>query len=276
MNCFQLIKCILDYTYSNIPGTEEEKDLAIADELTRLTTEYRQVAKKGALNYRDPLRRFAYVYKYTTSHANMVYSCCNISPELQGVLSNRQVNIAAVGGGPGSDFLGLLKYCQTKSLTPAIRLQVFDRDAAWGETWGDIGAQLGDCFHLTSSFHPMDVCDPASWSQYTRYRQADIITMVYFMSELRTKKAAADPFFIDLFRTAKKDAVILFIDNDDTRVSGWYDELAAAHGVQTTSQASCISQMSSDEQASDLDVYFRKFTYPKIRGDIAYRIGVKT
>ena len=74
MNCFQLIKSVLDEAYNAIPGKKAAKDAAIEEALEGLSKAYKKLLKKGCLDYSDPARRFAYIYRYTTSHANIVYN----------------------------------------------------------------------------------------------------------------------------------------------------------------------------------------------------------
>src|SRR6266849_1262239 len=73
MNCFQLIKTVLDEAYAEIPGTDDEKDAAIQEQMKALSNEYANLCEKSCLDYSDPARRFAYLFTYTTSHANIVY-----------------------------------------------------------------------------------------------------------------------------------------------------------------------------------------------------------
>lgn len=46
MNCFQIIKSVLDEAYNQIAEDESEKDQQIKDALEYLTIEYRKLSKK--------------------------------------------------------------------------------------------------------------------------------------------------------------------------------------------------------------------------------------
>ena len=74
MNCFQIIKSVLDEAYDQIPGDEAEKDKVINNELKYLRGEYSQLSQECNINYSDPITRFAYIYAYVTSHSNLVCS----------------------------------------------------------------------------------------------------------------------------------------------------------------------------------------------------------
>jgi hypothetical protein len=111
MNCFQLVKTVLDEIYPQIPyENEADKDNEIKKRFTYLEEKYRYLLIKDMpVDYHDPITRFAYIYRYVTCHANIVYQVINGSPILAQMFDNERVNVTCIGGGPGSDFLGILK-----------------------------------------------------------------------------------------------------------------------------------------------------------------------
>jgi hypothetical protein len=72
MNCFQIIKSVLDEAYEEIQGNEAEKDQLISDALEYLRVEYSKLIDGVDIDYSHPVTRFAYIYTYVTSHANIV------------------------------------------------------------------------------------------------------------------------------------------------------------------------------------------------------------
>ena len=54
MNCFQIIKSVLDEAYVEIPGDEAEKDEVINDALEYLRGEYSHLSQGGNIDYSDP------------------------------------------------------------------------------------------------------------------------------------------------------------------------------------------------------------------------------
>src|SRR5689334_5905841 len=102
MNVFQLIKTVLNEIYERIPLEETQKDKKIKEALKSLRNTYLNMAATGVSNdYADLVTRFAYIYKYVTSHANVVYQLVTYCPALAKLFDQKQVTITCVGGGPG-------------------------------------------------------------------------------------------------------------------------------------------------------------------------------
>ena len=102
MNCFKLVKSVLDEQYSAVPGKEAEKDAAILEKLKYLSKQYAGLADgKAKIDYADPVTRFAYIYRYVTAHADFVCSFIE-QTGLKKLFDEKTVNISCIGGGPGT------------------------------------------------------------------------------------------------------------------------------------------------------------------------------
>jgi hypothetical protein len=55
MNCFQIIKSVLDEAYVQIPGDEAKKDEVINDALEYLRGEYLQLSQECNIDSSDPM-----------------------------------------------------------------------------------------------------------------------------------------------------------------------------------------------------------------------------
>ena len=275
MNCFQLIKTVLDEAYEAIPGTKPEREASVSASLKSLSKDYASLTKTGCLDYRKPCRRFAYIFRYTTSHANIVYQLIESSKILSKVFDSKKVLISCVGGGPGSDFLGILKYCQSAKKSPEVKCLLLDRDPAWGESWSDVDDKVGSKMRLSTVFNSFDVTDPDQWSTFTKHFQADLFTLIYFMSEVYALRTKADSYFNALMSSMQKGALMLFVDNNDSRFVDWFDGLAKTNGLKVLEQGSGTLTMPMDENKKDLEPYFTKFGHPKLQADVAWRVVQK-
>ncbi|MEW6198010.1 MAG: hypothetical protein AB1601_05020 [Planctomycetota bacterium] len=273
----QLIKLVLDEAYAEIPGPD--KDAAIKTELDRLTQCYGHLKDPAriAIDYSSPVARFAYIYKYTVAHADYIKQLIQGCAELQAPFKSADLSVAAIGGGPGSDLLGILKYMMRAGSHSTLTCYLFDRERAWGDSWSEVAKPLQANFQLYPVFQQLDVTDKTTWGSYRKFLNADLFTFSYFLSEVWTFRPAAEPFFTHCFSGAKIGSVFMFIDNNDAGgdFAGWFDTLAAAHGVNVVCSRSCQMAFSVDEEKTDLEPYYSKFGWPKRESNVSVRIGKK-
>lgn len=279
MNVFQIIKAVLDEAYDEIPGNNAEKDTAILQELNLLTSKYLKLkTEENEIAYSQAVTRFSYIYKYVTSHANLVCTLIEKSNDIKNLFVNdKRVSVACIGGGPGSDFLGILKYIMKHGKLNPVKFHIYDRERAWEDSWFDVENKVDTRFHISTSYMPFDVTIPAQWESNKKYFQSDLFTMIYFMSEVFKLRDEADVYFKTLFSQAKSGSLFLFVDNNDKDFYEWFDEFANANDVEIIARDETRLVIPNDEKKSDLGVYFQKFSghYPKLQARVAYRIGRK-
>lgn len=281
MNVFQLIKTVLDEIYKRISGDEANKDKQISSRMTALGEAYRKLAKEGVPNdYADSVTRFAYIYVYVTSHANVVYQLirnCAVSrscSELAKLFDREQVNVTCIGGGPGSDFLGILKYIILNKKTPRLKLNLFDREPAWNECWQDVDTKLK--MQISSTVTPFDVTKEETWKPFEKFLSDDLFTMIYFMSEINSLREQAEPFFAHLFEKAKSGALMLYVDNNNKMFYEWFDSLVAKHNWKVLMSNEGVLKLDDySEEKRDLEPYYSKFQDPKLTANVAYRVCQK-
>lgn len=275
MRCFELIKSVLDEAFDSIPGSKGDRIEEIRTRLNELSVEYSDLLNGHTIDYRDPVTRFAYVYRYVTSHSMMVYTLITSSPELSNLLEEEKITVSCIGGGPGSDLIGILKYLTEWGYAPFLKCYILDREKAWNESWADVDEKIGVGFRVSTNFMSLDVEDDSSWEGHTKYLKADLFTMVYFMSEVYCRRAGAKAFFQNLFNSAEPGALFLYIDNRDTNFTDWFDDLAESNGVKILKGDDTILAVPSDEDKEDLGEYYELFGYPKLKGRVSFRIAVK-
>jgi hypothetical protein len=284
VNIFPLIQVVLDELYAQISGAASAKDAAINDRLQDLTKTYSDLTIKRAkaINYTDAARRFAYVYKYVTCHSNLVFTRIEDSKELKALFKNDEVQVACIGGGPGSELLGILKYCAEYGVSPKLKFLLFDGEIAWAETWEDIDDKLKEADEKAPAtrtiYEPLDVTKPEQYEHKSKYlKQSDLFVMVYFVSEVFSFMDKAQDYFDHLFSGMKKGALILYIDNKHSSFTTWIDKQLAKHGLAVLAAADGLETMPTDEEKTELGKYYGKFkSDPKLNADIAWRIARKT
>jgi len=281
MNVFQLIKRVLDGEFGRIGGSSDAAKYAQVDRRhTELATAYADLTDPGraAPDYSDAVTRFAYIYKYTTCHADIVYSTIDAYRELSDLFDgDGWLKVACVGGGPGSDFLGVLKYALRKGKTRSLKCFLLDRENAWGDTWSDVEEHSEDLeFRLSTHFQPLDVTDSRTWAAQEKYRSAQVFTFIYFLSEIFRIEEAARPFFKELVDNANVGAYFLFVDNDTQAFRRQIERFSTEYGLQVVTAASYSHGTDTSEEKRDLEPYLSSLKdKPKLGAKIYRALMVK-
>lgn len=276
MHCFELLGTVLDEVWEELVGTEAEKLAAIHQKEKELRESYRNLANGGTkIDYSHPATRYAYLACYVSSHANMVYEAIKGSDSLKELLKAENVKVACIGGGPGSDLLGVLKLVDKLDLNPKLKFFLYDAERNWSESWADIDDKVEK--DLRIYVEQFDVTNRSTWEGKQKYLQADLFTMIYFASELHRSKVSAEPFFKHLADSAKPGALLLYVDNANKKFHGWVDEIFSQAGWEAhTSNDFMRVQIPSEEEKRALgDHYNRISGNPKLGAEIAMRIWKK-
>lgn len=279
LSIFELVKSVLDDEYGAITP-EGDRDALIQAQFGSLSNAYKDLETPSGPppDYSRPEIRFAYIYKYTTCHANIVDEKIAAAPSLRALFKKEWIDVAALGGGPGSDFLGVLKHMLATGAKGGLKCYMLDREEGWGDTWSDVERRTQELpFRVSTHSQALDVTDRDSWTKQTRYLSADLFTFIYFLSEVYRLKAHANPFFDHLFHKAKSGALFLFVDNDRPSFTGWFEGLARRHKLRMEDGRSEIFQLGYDEQKLALEPYWSKFDQhnPRLSAKMAWRVYSK-
>lgn len=291
LNSFRLIKKVLDELYCRLPS--KEKDILIQNRLENLRYEYKGLDVGAVPSYNDFFKNFAYVYCYVAAHANIVYELLNLknSQELADAFDGNILKLSCLGGGPGSDIVGILKYVESKNKLATLNFCVYDREVRWRDSLSSV------CNHLTSfsifpTFRMLDVTDVGTWMKHSELLDSDLFTMSYFMSEVYSRHNDANTFFKYLFEQAKLGSFFFFVDNILIPTHKWFDDLVKEHNhsrkqgrirlINTSDwcQSQQYSfQMESNEYKEDLSPYYGRYSdrfgrasCPKLKADVVFRV----
>ena len=285
LTIFELVKLALDELYQE--GINEHGaskiDAEIIDRITYLQKSYGNLesTSRTPVSYRDPACRFAYVYKYVASHGDYLVQALEMLRSTLGgnIFSNEMLRLTCVGGGPGSDIIGILKYLADQESEPIKKLTCYllDGEQAWADTWTEIDESLKSDVSANVNFQKLDVIDPDSWSAQKRFLKSDLFTLSYFVSEVMSLDGdgVVSNFWKRLFDEANAGAVFVYVDNGASSFNDYFD----AHW-NTRSNFECLYRMNNTwwtpsytEQASELATYKAKFGQsPKLRSKLSIRI----
>jgi len=277
MDTYVFIRDVVDRLYAGQPNTA---DAIIATHLASLTASYRVVnALPAGVNYTDPLARLAYVFKYAAAHS---YYLAQILLEVRQQLahplfSGPNVFAACLGGGPGTDIIGIKKHLLDGAYPAGTILNgcVFDRQPGWNNEWAYVANALGNT--VRPYFQPFDATVPLAPNARGYLASADIVTISYLVSEIMHLDAhgAVTVFFKSCFDAVKPGALFVFVDYFGGPTT-FFDSLCIGSGLQLVlSSGNELKNMYSfGATVGILDFYTSKFnghSYKK-RTTLGYRI----
>jgi hypothetical protein len=284
MTIFELVKIALDELYDEGLAEHGDKlDAVIKERMGYLSDQYKNLEDphRKRIKYKDPATRFAYTYMYVAAHGDYLVQLLDKLATKHGgyAFSGDTLRVSCVGGGPGSDVVAILKYLIENSDEPPSKLicYLLDGEQAWADTWTEFSSSLDSSIRLTTNFQPLDVTKPSSWESQKKFLQADLFTLIYFVSEVEAfdTDGVVGAFWKKLFDEAKKGALFAYIDNGADTFNNYFDAQWSKRG-----DIKCL--VSNDnvrwtprysEQASDLGSYLTKFgKSPKIQSWLSYRI----
>ena len=288
MTLFELVKIALDELYAEANREYgDDTDKCILKRMQYLSSSYSQLNNQDRepVNYSDPATRFAYVYKYVAAHGDYVVQLLQkLRSKLdEPIFQRASARVSCIGGGPGSDIIAVLKYldeCVQEEPVEKLTCYLLDKEQAWADTWTELDDSLKVAISLNANFQPLDVTNPASWKSQQKFLQADIFTLIYFVSEVRSldKKGIVSDFFTTILSEAKSGSMFLYIDNGHDDFNQYFDAQWEAAGLKLLGGGNnerWYPRMS--EQASELAEYKNKFGYdPKIQAWLSYRLLRKT
>lgn len=286
MTLFELVKQSLDNLYTSCkyfyPKDTNEQ---ITDRLSYLSGEYGNLSKAGGsgINYGDPATRFAYVFRYTAAHGDFVYQILKLlrQPQAGPIFKNENVQVACIGGGPGSDLIGTLKYLTQHSDEPVRSLTFWqlDKEQTWQDAWSGVHAEVDAKIRFNSYYQTLDVTDEKSWNQISAFLNSDLFTFSYFISEVMKFNAngAVSAFLQTVFSRAKSGAYFLYDDNMTGGFTEFFDQECVRAGLRRLVYVEKDRWFpGSDEQRSELKDYVDMFGQnPKVQAYLSCRVYIK-
>lgn len=275
MKCFEVVKKVLEDTYQEIPGNDETRDREITAAIHDLSSTYARVLIGGGPDFSNPVIRFAYVYTYVPAHAHWVSELIKWSDEAKNIFESDKVRIACIGGGPGSDLVGMLKYLDERSGDmPAIFCEIADGCELWKRTWSDIGFALDLPVRLNTDYVTHCVGKPDVWSHPVQFQKSDLLSMNFFVSEIAHLGDPAWEYIEEVLKRAKPGAVLLFNDNNDSRFFQRFDEISSRIGWEALlSEAGNRKVYDPGEKKDELSEFREKFGRDsRLTGNVAWRV----
>jgi hypothetical protein len=224
MEPYQVAKIIFDKLYA--PHDSPENDLILADARIKLGDSYFKM--ENGVDYREEESRLIYLYMYVGAHASFFSEIANHLYQAQApIFKNSTLRVACLGGGPGTDIIGLTRLLENQQSTTTVTARIYDREIGWEPIWQEVAQVIG----VNPSFQAMDVCTPMSSSMLAEISTYDLITLSYLASEVVHLGAPAHAFFQSCFGAMKSGAFAIYIDNSGEHTA-MFDSCVANSGLQ--------------------------------------------
>lgn len=259
-------------------------DKPVSEILDEIRTHIDQTAKEHQkdepdIDYANPLCRLGYLYRHATANATLFEMVLKESGELRTVLresANGRINVCAVGGGPGTELLGLAKFLlrRARAYPSRITFTVLDVIPQWAETWQQLADavehelqnaakanEIETCPVIVPAFIPFDVLKAESYVSYPyQFGLTKILIFNYLFSENKTRLKDINDAIKQLISMVPRGCVIVVIDRLENNSTFQQDVVAllqksfnkpiTCHGFRGT--------LDGDEQSADMGELFNE------------------
>lgn len=224
-----LDRCVPSYAESNDLSTTEV-DSEISDHIASTSAEHHN--PDPDIDYCDPLCRLGYVFTHVGANATLFERTIEQSESLSQFVDSRaghSLSLCTAGGGPGTELLGLTKYCLTHDSVPSeITFAVLDSVYQWGETWellaqacrDRLAEAAGEFPPISRGFYTMDVVDPQSYDSFAWLLEGvDIVVFNYLVSENQVRLDEFEAALEAMVDQARLGSFFVVIDRYERRTS---------------------------------------------------------
>jgi len=190
--------------------------------LAVLEGSYRELrnANRDLIDYSELATQAAYVFRYVLGHADFVYDFLKHSRNATGkpLFDAEEIWVTSVGGGPGSELLGLLQYLSEDHGEPDVSKIVYtivDKEANWQHVVELLVDEVETNIEIELHFQICDISSAALPVAVT-LKDEELVIMSFFISEVceLPEKNRVIKNLDGLLATMKPDAFLLYNDSD--------------------------------------------------------------
>lgn len=178
-------------------------------------------------DYGPNIKKFCYLYKYTVSHGYYIYSSLKrLRPKIKpSIFSRNPTQIACIGGGPGTEIVGLCRYfreVEAENLGNPVVITVFDKEAGWAEACQRVLACVSPGLNVTLKFVQFDATDKSTYDSID-FSGFHLVMANFFASEIRKAKIiqTSKAFWKHMFASMGAGKIFLAVDFADNAGVGW-------------------------------------------------------
>jgi len=178
-------------------------------------------------DYGEKIKKFCYLYKYSVAHGYYIYSTLKrTNPKIKpSIFSRNPTRIACIGGGPGTEVIGLCRYfreVEAENLGNLVEVTIFDKEPSWEEACQRILECVSPEINIRLRFVAFDATQPETYSGID-FSGFHLIMANFFASEIRKAKniGASKGFWKHMFESMGAGKIFLVVDFADSDGRGW-------------------------------------------------------
>lgn len=217
----------------------------------------RYYSKDENPDYAGNIRKFCYLYKYSVAHGYYIYATLKrLRPKIRpSIFSRNPTRIACVGGGPGTEIIGLCRYLrevEAENLGNRIEVTIFDKEPSWEDSCRRVLACVADGLQIDLRFQTFDATVPASYADID-FSGFHLVMANFFASEIRKAKivGASKGFWQHMFASMGAGKIFVALDFADAEgIAGRYIDGIIPPGATTVLSDQSLSMTCPDSKAS--------------------------
>lgn len=296
MQYFETIRLVLDRTLSVVcrrrnlcPDTARE---LLVSHLKTMSQEWYS-GGQPQIDYEDPFCRLAYLYCHVAANANLFEVSIRRTPELREYVKQKLsldgLRVCGLGGGPGTELLGLAKYVSRIPETGNILsadFTVFDKVQEWADSWSAlqqvvttsrcVGNRSCPRLVVSRNFCCLDITQLDRFANIDILLQHDLYVLNYVVSEQIQNLAGLSEVVAHMIRCAPVEAKFVVIDRHQSEVLASARALLDGHGVAVEDEVPSCAYMDFDEQRAQLEPYCTLVgRSPRVKWDAFWLIASK-
>jgi hypothetical protein len=191
-------------------------------------------------------------------------------------LEGENVAVACIGGGPGTDVLGMAMALELKRKHASIQAKIIDAVDEWADCWSQISPRLGTRHHIEAEYVQPEITSGPKAGLAHRVSGVRVYSMSYCLAEVYARKGEAERFFSELFDSMAPGSFLVFVDNAYSGDFEWFDAMARAAALEMLDASNYIGgiTISSTDKAIANECYHGKLTRnnPHLNPDHCFRI----
>ena len=178
-------------------------------------------------DYGSTIKKFCYLYKYSVAHGYFIYVALkSLRPKIRpSIFSRNPTRIACIGGGPGTEIIGLSRYfreIESENIGNRVEVTIFDREPSWEEACRRVLACVSPGIDIKLNFIAFDATEPNSY-QDLDFSNFHLVMANFFASEIRKANivGASKAFWKHMFKSMGAGKIFLAVDFADNQGAGW-------------------------------------------------------